>query len=324
MLFNRENSGGDELRMLLGFIDADTNFDKWVTWVRLSVKQITGLTGKALYARAEAHYSSGLYSIEGESVDDELVRKMQLANALFAYVKLLPSLDAGHGNDGRKRQLGDNDKGLTALEAYKDEMNILHLAYEALEDLLEYAEEARLEEWLLSDQRRASEQLFVPNLARFNRYYMLNSTRMYYHLVPMIREVQETQIKPIITAARYAAIQAAMQAENPSEDERKLLAFAEDYVCRPLALGAISLALHRLPIEVFPDGLMQTELTGTLREKRIAGEAARKGLIVSLGEDIERGIDRLQAEVEKLDGADLQERYVEPPRAKAGIKGFCV
>lgn len=322
MLFNKDNTGGKELRHLLGFLDADTNFEKWITWVRLSVKQITSLTGKKLYNRAKTHYEGSNYAMESDDVNSRLVRKFQLANALFAYVKLLPSLDAGHGNDGRKRQLGEHDKSLSALEAYKDETNILNLAYEALEDLIDFAEEEKLQEWLDSDNRKSSERLFVRNTTEFNRYYMLNSTRMYFHLVPLIREVQETQIRPIITADRYDKIQEALSVKEPDEEQKKWISFAQDYICRPLVFASLVLALKRLPVELFPDGLMQTQLVGTLREKRIATEEVRKSLISSFDDDAERAIDKLQAQIEILDGADVQERYVIPPSAKETIKGF--
>lgn len=50
----------------------------------------------------------------------------QRAVAYFAWVKVVPTLDAQHGGSGRQRKLGENEKGLTALQEYKDEMNILN------------------------------------------------------------------------------------------------------------------------------------------------------------------------------------------------------
>ena len=57
----------------------------------------------------------------------------QRAVAYFAWVKVVPTLDAQHGGSGRQRKLGENEKGLTALQEYKDEMNILNLAYESVD-----------------------------------------------------------------------------------------------------------------------------------------------------------------------------------------------
>ena len=35
MIFNKNNAGGTQLRDLLGFIDAGSNFVKWKTWISL-------------------------------------------------------------------------------------------------------------------------------------------------------------------------------------------------------------------------------------------------------------------------------------------------
>ena len=57
MLFNKYHDGGKELRELLGFIDANTNFDKWLTWINLSLRQITELTGTEIFNQAETYYN---------------------------------------------------------------------------------------------------------------------------------------------------------------------------------------------------------------------------------------------------------------------------
>jgi hypothetical protein len=223
MLFNKEGNGGKELRELLGFIDADTNFNKWSTWLGLSVRQITELTGKEIFTRAEAFYQTDEYGNDKGNDDYLLVSKLQLANALFAYVKMIPSLDAGHGNDGRKKGIGDNEATLTALEQYKDEANILNLAYEALEDLLNFLEEKQFEEWTNAPVKKTLKSLVITKLSEFNEYFALGSSRMFFTMLPMIREVQETKIIPVITQARLTDLLAAMKAETPTEDQSNQL-----------------------------------------------------------------------------------------------------
>lgn len=321
MLFNRDFEGGKELRDLLGFIDADTNFSKWNTWIDLSVRQITELTGKEIFKRAEEFYKRGDFYNNPKLADYQLVRKFQLANALFAYVKMIPSLDAGHGNDGRKKGIGDNEATLTALEQYKDEANILNLAYEALEDLLNFLEENQFEEWIDAPVKKILKSLAITKLSEFNEYFALGSSRMFFTMLPMIREVQETKIVPVVTQARLTALLEAMKATEPTDEQKELLVMLP-LIRRPLVLASLALALKRLPVEVLPDGIVQTQITGSIREKRIASKEATRAVIDSLTDDANAAFAILQDYVAGLDGENLTERYVVPPSQKDGVKGF--
>lgn len=321
MLFNKSNNGGQELRALLGFIDADTNFSKWRTWVNLSVRQITALTGKEIYNKAVDYYKSDKFNSECKSDEDKLVVKFQLANALFAYVKMIPSLDAGHSNTGRKKNVGEQDKSLTSLEQYKDETNILNLAYEALEDLLNFLEETKLPEWLESPAKKAISGLLISSLSQFNQYFTLSSSRMFYTMLPMIKEIQDTRVIPVITDIRFHALIKAIEADTPSDDDKKTLLLLP-YIQRPLVLASLALAIKRLPVEILPDGIVQTQIIGSIREKRIATDSAIRMMVDSLNDDANKAFTTLQEQITILDGADVQERYVTPPSQKEGIKGF--
>ena len=247
MLFNKYHDGGKELRELLGFIDANTNFDKWLTWINLSLRQITELTGTEILKQAETYYNQNSFGSHPEENEYLLVKKFQLTNALFAYVKMIPSLDAGHGNDGRKKGIGENEKELTALEQYKDEANILNLAYEALEDLLNFLEEQRFEAWENAPVKQMLKSLVITKLSEFNEYFTLGSSRMFFTMLPMIREVQEMKVVPAVTKTRMTALLEAMKATEPT-DEQKVLLDMLPLVRRPLVLASLALAIKRLPV----------------------------------------------------------------------------
>lgn len=339
MLFNKNSNGGTELVELLGFIDATTNFSKWSTWIELSVRQVTGLTGNAVFKLAEDHYLSEHYKYEVTGTPDEtttpkksdidgwarldtLVRKIQLPNALFAYVRLLPSLDAGHSNAGRKRVTGDTERGLTAVEAYKDETNILNLAYEGMEDLLLFLEEQKIQQWLDSEVRKSTGNLLIPNLETFNFYFKIDSARMYYTLLPMIRDVQDDLIAPALTNARVTAMLEAMKADTPTDEQIVLLTLLKEYVRRPMALATISLALQRLPVDLLPDGIVQTQIIGTVKEKLVATENTRSMLIRSLNETVDEKMGALQEQIAVLTGQTPMERLVEPAKVLDTVKGW--
>ena len=321
MLFNKYQDGGKELRELLGFIDANTNFDKWLTWINLSLRQITELTGTEILKQAETYYNQNSFGIHPEENEYLLVKKFQLTNALFAYVKMIPSLDAGHGNDGRKKGIGENEKELTALEQYKDEANILNLAYEALEDLLNFLEEQRFEAWENAPVKQMLKSLVITKLSEFNEYYTLGSSRMFFTMLPMIREVQEMKVVPAVTKTRMTALLEAMKAGEPSDEQKELLEMLP-LIRRPLVLASLALAIKRLPVEVLPDGIVQTQITGSIREKRIASKEASRAVIDSLTDDANAAFSVLQDYIAGLEGEDMTERYVAPPSQKDGVKGF--
>lgn len=321
MLFNKQYDGGKELRELLGFIDANTNFDKWLTWINLSVRQITDLTGTEIYKQAEIYYLKDEYGLDLEDKEYLLVKKFQLTNALFAYVKMIPSLDAGHGNDGRKKGIGENEKELTALEQYKDEANILNLAYEALEDLLNYMEEQKFEAWEKAPVKNMLKSLVITKLSEFNEYFSLGSSRMFFTMLPMIREVQEMKVVPAVTRVRMTALLEAMKAAEPT-DEQKVLLEMLPLVRRPLVLASLALAIKRLPVEILPDGIVQTQIIGSIREKRIASKEATRAVIDSLTDDANAAFSLLQDYIAGLEGNNLTERYIAPPTQKDGVKGF--
>jgi hypothetical protein len=112
-----------------------------------------------------------------------------------------------------------------------------------------------------------------------------------------------------------------MKATTPTEDQEKLLEILP-LVRRPLVLASLALAIKRLPVEILPDGIVQTQITGSIREKRIATKEASRAVIDSLTDDANAAFAILQDYVAGLEGENLTERYVAPPSQKEGVKGF--
>lgn len=342
MIFNKSNNGATELTELLGFLDKATNFKIWKTWISLSVGVLKGAVGDALYKRAEAHYKGNTYEVpteapaEGEQIPsepateraysneelDELVHKIQLANALFAYVKILPTLDAGHSNTGRSRALGEYVRGLTAVEAYKDEANILALGYEALENLIQYAEEMQFPEWKAFLEQKRISTLLIQSREVFDRYFTLNSARMFYALVPMMHDVQRNDIIQRVSSEQITAMLEAEKVTEQTDDTKKIVDILVNYVRPAIVYGTMIKALNRLPVEIFPEGLLQTQITGTVKEKKTATEEARKAMVESLKEDMKVALQKLEDVMTVLSGTPATEIYVPVAREMGTGFGF--
>lgn len=303
-LFNKNGRGAVELVQVLGLIDSDLTFDKWEPVVPLGVRDLKAIIGEEAVAALDAHYQSNDWERPEKAAMNEAVRLAQQSAAMFTWLKVIPTLEAQHGNAGRGKRLGENERGLTGAQEFKDEDNIRNMAYEAADALVEYMDREAFDWWTQSRRKRQMEQLLIRDKETFDEYYTTGSHRLFLTLVPMIREVQDEHIIPILTRARFDRLLAG----HPAEGEEELLEAAR----RPLALLAIKKAVERLPVEVLPTGIVQVQQTATVRDKVRAERQAREAVSTSLGNDAAVMLDRLTDLVAELD-ATGPDYYVPGP-----------
>lgn len=299
LIFDKDSNGTQELVDALGLIDARTDFSKWKPYIPLSIRRLTAIIGQEVYDKVLDFYQSA--SVDPDGKLTRLLGMVQQSVALFTWLKIIPTLDAQHGNTGRQKRLGEHEKGLTALQEYKDEANILSQAYESVDALIAYLEQEKFDFWIQSPKRKAVSELLLSSKEAFDFYYVTGSHRLFLTLAPIIREVQQRHIIPIITYGRYEKLVAGQQVAEGFRDA----------VCRPLALLSMSKALERLPVEVLPDGVVQVQLAGSVRKKLRAEAEARKTVAKSLEQDAMRDLAALEDLVAALDAApDEPDLYV--------------
>jgi len=286
-IFNKQNNGGEELVKALGMIDQDTTFSKWEPYIELSVRKLVSITGSEVYDKVLELYTS---SDEISEDNKELIERMQQCIALFTWVRVIPTLDAQHGNNGRQRRLGENEKGLTALQEYKDEANILNMAYESVDALIAFMDKKAFEFWINSPKKEAINKLLIKSKDEFDSYYIIGSHRLFLTLIPIIKEIQDRHIIPVITRANYDLL---ISEDKDTVDKLK------DAVCRPLALLTIRQAILRLPVEILPDAIVQVQQVGNIKERIKAEAEARR----SVAEELEQSA--------KTDLSDLQDIIIE-------------
>lgn len=299
LIFDKDSNGTQELVDALGLIDARTDFSKWKPYIPLSIRRLTAIIGQEVYDKVLDFYQSA--SVDPDGKLTRLLGMVQQSVALFTWLKIIPTLDAQHGNTGRQKRLGEHEKGLTALQEYKDEANILSQAYESVDALIAYLEQEKFDFWIQSPKRKAVSELLLSSKEAFDFYYVTGSHRLFLTLAPIIREVQQRHIIPIITYGRYEKLVAGQQVAEGFRDA----------VCRPLALLSMSKAVERLPVEVLPDGVVQVQLAGSVREKLRAEAEACKTVAKSLEQDAMRDLAALEDLVAALDAApDEPDLYV--------------
>lgn len=311
MIFDKNSNGTEELVEALGMIDSATDFSKWKPYIPLSVRRLTSIVGPEVYENTLEYYHSDEPNPETEEKYKILLLMVQQSVALFTWLKIIPTLDAQHGNTGRQKRMGENEKGLTAIQEYKDETNILNLAYESVDALIAYLDKEKFDFWLSSEKKKAINQLLIRSKENFDIYYMIGSHRLFLTLVPIIREMQDRYIIPIITRRRYEQL---LSGEEPEEG-------FIDAVCRPLALLTMQKAVERLPVEVLPDGVVQVQQVGTVKEKIKAEAEARKAVSKSLGDDAGKDLVALQDFIAAIE-AEPDEPDLYLPKATIQSKGI--
>ncbi len=306
-LFNHYNTGSEEVVNAVGLIGRSLAFDKWEPIIPLATREVAAIVGDAAIDALDDFYRSP----SCDALMERAVYQAQQAIAFFAWLRIIPTLDAQHDAAGRSRRLGENEKGLTALQEFKDEENIRRLAYEAVDALISTLEKGRMPFWLESKQCTRRAGLLLRSKDDFDRYYTIGSHRLYLTLLPMIEEVQSTEVEPLLSGDMLAAV----LSDCAAPDVVRLRSLA----ARATALLAIRKAVQRLPVEVLPDGIVQVQQSVPVRSKLRAEKEARESVAAALAADAAAALSRVEALVAEMTTGQAP-AYIAKPHAHT--RGF--
>ena len=292
-LFNRDGDGDKELVNVLGLIDRDLEFTKWEPILPLATKELVSIIGPEPVTALDAYYREDTKPQADADKDwDEALRLAQQAIAMFAWIKVIPTLDAQHSTAGRGKHLGENEHGMTAVQEFKDEENIRSMAYQAVDALVAEMEEKAFSWWTSSKKHQQLQTLLIRDKDTFDEFFVIGSHRLFLTLIPMIREVQDAYLVPILGYQRMSAL-----LDGTSDLPANILPMAQ----RPLALLAMKRAVERLPIEVLPDGIVQVQQVGMVRDRMKAEQQARNSVAQNLGKDADEFLNMLSNAIQKME-----------------------
>lgn len=305
-LFNRDGDGSSEIVEAVGLISNSIAFDKWEPVLPLGIRDVAAIVGNEPVEALARFYENG------EITDEEFppmattaLCYLKQAVAFFSWLKIIPTLDAQHDEGGRSRHLGENEKGLTALQEFKDEENITRLAYEATDALVETLDRGAFSFWINSRKYRQREGLLLRSKEDFDEYYNIGSHRLFVTLLPIIREVQGAEVAPVLGKKYMTAL---------LDGDEEVSAVLREPASRAVALLSIKKAVERLPVEVIPEGIVQIQQSQPIKSRLKAEQSARASVAASLGADATRCLDRLQQLVAELDAAGAgSEVYLSGP-----------
>ena len=287
-IFDVRRPGGEEIVDAVGLIGRGVDFDKWRPLVHFGLSEVSARIGRQIVERLCGAYASGE---ETAPVETELIALLQQAVAMFTWLRVIPTLDAQHDEGGRGKRLGENEKGLTALQEYKDEENIRRMAFEATDALLRRLDAGDYPFWLTTDEYLRRGQLLIRSKGEFDRLYRLDSHLVFEMVMPIMEEVQYSTVMPSVGRERFDRLVAL-------RDDRTLLEAAQ----WPLALLTMAKAFRRLSIELLPGGATQLQMSQPVASRLRAEKEAREAAAAELedsGRDALRRLEQLVAELDK-------------------------
>lgn len=328
MLFNKSSNGAEELKAIIGFIQASIDFDNMQTYIKFAENDIKKIIGASVYNLAEQHYlsnnfgaadsegsSSGSGLNRGNELLNTLVEKIQIPIAFYAYISYAPSNDLTHSDKGRQILVSENEKPAFEWMVQRDEENILSMAYKATDDLLDFLMEEMeyFPEWTGSQNYIDARALFVNRAEDFDKIFPIDkSRRMFFILIPFIRECERKFLRPILGESAFNALKVAIRENDLTENQETLL----EYVNVPLVLYTMATAVTRLSLKVLPHGICEQyiESKSALIGSRPADRSVKTDFMIAIMKQAEDEMKRLQEYISKTDAEDAGETYTPADR----------
>jgi hypothetical protein len=281
MIFNKTSNGAEELRTLTGSYYASNEFDKVSIKVVLASEQLTNLIGKAIFEKAETHYLGDNYLLEedpdtepletgsgsgsgGSGIPavnypllDQLVQHIQLPIAFLATLWHYQGNDLSHEDSGRKMKIDATSEKIGWQWQYDaDDAAAMRNYQKTFDRLIRFLNEnaKSFPEWTDSDAKRNLLSLFISTAEQFNSLFAIDDSPVFFlRIAPIMREVERKFIKPIL-GDKFAELKELIQSgDEITEEDQELI----DYVCDPIPLLTMSMAVKRFSLTVIPEGVVQ-------------------------------------------------------------------
>jgi len=281
MIFNKTNNGNEELRTQTGSYYKSNEFDKISVKVMLASEDLILLIGKAIFDRAETHYLSDNYlsvtevlpvpdpvedsGSAGEGLPaadypllDRLVQHIQLPIAFLATLWHYQGNDISHEDSGRKMKVDKTSESIAWEWQYnRDDEAALRNYRKAFDRLIRFlnANADQLTEWKNSTAKKESLSLFINTAEHFNRLFAIDDSPVFFlRLAPLMREIERKHIKPILGTEKFNELKTLIQSgAEISEQNQELI----DFICDPIPLFTMSMAVKRFSLTVIPEGVVQ-------------------------------------------------------------------
>lgn len=278
MIFNKNTLGNEELQILTGSYYKSNEFDKISVKIMLASEDLALLISQEVFDKAETHYLSENYQADSvpEPVEsgsgsggqglpapdyaflDKLVQAIQLPIAFLATFWHYQGNDLSHEDSGRKNKIDKTSESIAWEWQYnRDDAAAMRNYQKAFDRLIRFlnANADKLPEWKNSTAKKESLSLFINTAEHFNRLFAIDDSPVFFlRLAPVMREIERKHIKPILGSEKFNELKTLIQSgEEISEPNQELI----DFICDPIPLLTMSMAVKRFSLTVIPEGVVQ-------------------------------------------------------------------
>jgi len=136
--------------------------------------------------------------------------------------------------------------------------------------------------WRDTAEYAVSKELFVNTAIEFSKVFSIENSRVtFLRLVPFIRFVQSNTIRACFRKEMYEEICTQIKDGSLSEENKTILPLA----AQPLVLLSMGMAIKRLSVQLLPDGLFSSLITGTINSKQTTLKVDRNEVSANLERD---------------------------------------
>lgn len=299
MIFDKNNDGARELQTLVGVYFRSNDFSVIASEIRSASDEVRRLAGGEVFDRAERRYASDEYEENGTDPDDRLVHAVQLCVARLAMSRFYAQNILSHEDGGRKVKIhAESEKMPWQWQYDRDDEAMTDNYHRALDELFRLLEAEQLPEWQAAPLRRRLAGCFIREIDDFEAVFPIEgSPRMFFLLVPFVKEAQERVVRPIVGDEAYARMAAG------EVDDTLAAPYAA--ARRALPLYAVITAVRRMSIRILPTMIVRRFVASFQggRGGDMDAEATRD-LLQTLTREAEEARRELQKAVTRRNPAD--------------------
>lgn len=256
LLFStNKDTASEELRIALGFVDADIDITEITPDLRIATDKIIKIIGQAVYDDIITEYEKASDDV---TKDKYLITAAQYAVGTSAYSLWAPLNDLAHTTNGRRMRSSDDQKTPFEWMMVRDDDKLQQRSYRAFDALLKFIDsKENYDVWLDSNEYKESHKLFVRTTEEFENHYQIHSRLLLTKLRPGLNKCEQFEIAPRIGAELFQLLKDkrnGTEATALTTVEKNLLALIQE-AC---VFYSLSWGIPRLQINMFPEGILQS------------------------------------------------------------------
>lgn len=305
-------TGNDELKELLGFLDADLKFKNLKSDIIEATNEVIQLIGQEMYDTAVTAYAKA----DNVKTQDEkdLIFAVRYPIAIQGYRTFAQTKDLAHTNKGRHTRIGENEQAAFEWMIVRDNKAMERKYYKSLDNLITYLDVKGGNAWKATGAFKATHDLFIRTTAEFDMHFPIGKSRLLLiKLASGIRQAEKRDIKPRIGAVLFDAMKTKLKVGDNVDDANLLLLIQEACTYKAMAW-----AMRRLSVQLFPEGVLQTFFSdrSTVIGKRPTLKSETEAAAQAFDQDAKQVLLNIESIITKLNYVEGDQEEVYPSYSK--------